>query len=117
MNSNAHLCNDSLRSTILKLDQQYLWHPYTSSERRCKQHDLVIASAKGAYIYDMDGRRYLDASGSWWTNSLGYSHPRLVRALQEQALHLAHVSLGGTTHQKAAELAEHLVKVMVKKSW
>ena len=46
---------------------------------------LVIERAEGSRLFDVDGRSYLDATSSWWVASLGHSHPRLVRALTEQA--------------------------------
>jgi adenosylmethionine-8-amino-7-oxononanoate aminotransferase len=70
---------------------------------------LVVERAEGAYFYDVDGRRYLDGNASWWVTSLGHRHPRLVRALTEQAGRLAHVSLAGVTHAPAAQLAQELV--------
>ena len=47
---------------------------------------------EGAYLFDMDGRCYLDFAAGIAVNSLGHSHPALVSALQEQAERLWHVS-------------------------
>ena len=44
---------------------------------------LVLASAKGSRLFDVDGRSYLDANASWWCSTLGHQHPRLVQALRE----------------------------------
>jgi adenosylmethionine-8-amino-7-oxononanoate aminotransferase len=51
---------------------------------------LVIARSEGPYLFDLDGTSYLDAKGSWWVTPLGHRHPRLVRALVEQAGRLPH---------------------------
>lgn len=72
---------------------------------------LVIERAEGVYLYDVDGRRYLDANASWWTSSLGHRHPRLVAALKRQADEMCHVALAGIAHEPASELAEALVSV------
>ena len=47
---------------------------------------------EGAYLYDTNGRRFLDFAAGIAVNSLGHSHPHLVEALQEQAARLWHVS-------------------------
>ena len=46
---------------------------------------LFIARAEGAYIYDTDGRRYIDYIGSWGPMIAGHAHPAVVRAVQETA--------------------------------
>jgi adenosylmethionine---8-amino-7-oxononanoate aminotransferase len=93
------------RADIVTLDKQHVWHPYTAMESYIAQTDpLVVVRAEGPYFYDADGKRYLDANGSWWVSTLGHRHPRLVRALVDQASALAHVSLAGITHEPAARL-------------
>ncbi|NTX52124.1 adenosylmethionine--8-amino-7-oxononanoate transaminase [Myxococcus sp. CA039A] len=98
------------RADIVKLDKGHVWHPYTAMEAYIAGTDpLVISRAEGPYLFDVDGRRYLDANGSWWVSTLGHRHPRLLRALTEQAGQLPHVSLAGITHEPAAALASELV--------
>jgi len=45
-----------------------------------------IAKAEGAYLWDVEGRRYVDYLGSWGPMIIGHSHPRVVKAVQEAAL-------------------------------
>jgi adenosylmethionine---8-amino-7-oxononanoate aminotransferase len=98
------------REAIVALDKRHVWHPYTAMETYIQStQPLVVAGAEGAYLTDMDGRRYLDANSSWWVSTLGHRHPRLVRALVEQVGVLGHVSLAGITHAPAARLASELV--------
>ncbi len=98
------------RARIVELDKRFVWHPYTQMKRYVEEVDpFVIARARGARLFDEDGRSYLDANSSWWVAALGHGHPRLVRALSEQAGVLAHTSLAGVTHGPVAELAEALV--------
>jgi adenosylmethionine-8-amino-7-oxononanoate aminotransferase len=70
---------------------------------------IVVERAKGAYLYDMDGKRYLDAVSSWWVNLFGHSNERLNRALREQAERLEHVIFANFSHPPAIELAEAIV--------
>jgi len=101
-----------LRNELVDLDKRYVWHPYTDLDRwEGEEARLVAASCEGAWITDVDGRRYLDANGSWWVSSLGHRHPRLVAALMKQAQTLPHVALAGITHDPAARLAAELVEV------
>nr|WP_227027486.1 adenosylmethionine--8-amino-7-oxononanoate transaminase [Corallococcus soli] len=91
------------------MDKQHVWHPYTAMAQYIADTDpLVVVRAEGVYLHDADGRRYLDANGSWWVSTLGHRHPRLVRALTDQLGCLAHASLAGVTHGPAALLASEL---------
>ena len=69
------------RAEIVALDKRRVWHPYTEMGTYIAETDpLVIARAEGSRLFDVDGRRYLDANSSWWSQSLGHNHPRLVAA-------------------------------------
>jgi adenosylmethionine-8-amino-7-oxononanoate aminotransferase len=100
------------RDAILELDRRHVWHPYTAMDEWAKERDpLVVARARGAWLEDVDGRRYIDGNSSWWVASLGHGHPRLLRRLAEQAEVLVHCALGGIAHEQAARLAEELVGI------
>ncbi|WP_434385823.1 adenosylmethionine--8-amino-7-oxononanoate transaminase [Melittangium boletus] len=97
------------RSEVVARDKRHVWHPYTAMDAYIAGTDpLVVVEAEGPYLWDADGTRYLDANGSWWVSTLGHRHPRLVRALVEQAGRFPHTSLAGVTHAPAARLAEEL---------
>jgi adenosylmethionine-8-amino-7-oxononanoate aminotransferase len=97
------------RADIIRLDKGHVWHPYTAMEAYIASTDpLVVVRSEGPYFHDASGQRYLDANGSWWVSTLGHRHPRLVRALTEQAGSFPHVSLAGITHAPAALLASEL---------
>ena len=86
--------------------------PYTSMGTYIAETDpLVIERAQGSRLFDVDGRAYLDANSSWWSQSLGHSHPRLVAAVQRQAEKMFHCSLGGIAHPEAALLGQELCQV------
>ena len=100
------------RERIVALDKQRVWHPYTPMDRyRAEVDPIVVDRAEGPYLWDLDGRRLLDANSSWWTAALGHNHPRLVAALCRQAERNCHSALAGMTHEPAAELAEALCRV------
>jgi adenosylmethionine-8-amino-7-oxononanoate aminotransferase len=96
------------KGELLRLDRRHVWHPCTQE----KDHELLppipIERGDGVYLIDVDGRRYIDGVSSWWVNLFGHNHPRLNRALQEQAGKIAHHIFAGFTHQPAVELASRL---------
>ncbi len=108
------LPTDLSRSRVIALERAHVWPPYTSSERHETHEPLVIVEAEGPFIVDADGRRYVDAVSSWWSATLGHRHPRLLRALGEQAATLTHVAAGGITHAPVALLASELAAIAPK---
>ncbi len=96
---------------LLALDRRHLWRPYTSSDDHESRSLFIVDRAEGPWLVGPDGRRILDASGSWWCNNLGHGHPRLRQALSRQAAELMHVTFGGATHEPAVRLASELARV------
>jgi len=91
-------------------DLAVLWHPCTQMREHPHTLPLVpIARGDGAWLVGMDGRRYLDAVSSWWTNLFGHAEPRIAAAVAAQARTLEHVILAGFSHAPAVELAERLL--------
>lgn len=100
------------RARIVELDKRRVWHPYTPMDTyRASTDPLVVDRAEGPWLFDVDGRRYIDANSSWWVASLGHNHPRLVEALTRQARRNCHSALAGMTHREAAELGERVCAV------
>ncbi len=101
----------SARQDLIAIDRKHVWRPYTSSEDHERKEPLVISRAEGQWLYDASGKRFLDASGSWWCNNLGHGHPRLREALVRQASDMMHCTFAGVTHEPAALLAQELTHV------
>ena len=99
-------------------DREYLWHPFTQHERWGKGADepLVLVRGEGAWLWDSEGRKYLDGNASIWTNLHGHGHPKISGAIGEQLGRVAHTSFLGFTHPLAAELAEQLVGLWPEKT-
>ncbi len=92
-----------------KLDHRYLWHPFTQQRGWCEEEPLVIESASGTDLMDEAGRHYIDGVSSLWCNVHGHRHPLIDQAVREQLDRVAHSTMLGLTHARAAELAERLV--------
>ena len=88
--------------------RRHVWHPCTQSIRLEAVPPLPIARGEGVWLIDHDGRRYLDATSSWWVNLFGHAHPAINAALKAQLDTLPHVMLAGCTHAPAVELAVRL---------
>ena len=93
-------------------DLAVLWHPCTQMREHPDVLPLVpIAGGDGAWLLGRDGRRYLDAVSSWWTNLFGHAEPRIGAAIATQAGTLEQVILAGFSHAPAVELAEKLLAI------
>ena len=91
-------------------DLEVLWHPCTQMREHPDTLPLVpIARGEGAWLVGYDGRRYLDAVSSWWTNLFGHGEPRIGAAIARQAQTLEQVMLAGFSHAPAVQLAERLL--------
>ena len=88
-----------------------VWHP-CSQMKHYESFPLVpIARGAGAWLYDYDGKRYLDAVSSWWVNLFGHCNPRINAALRDQLETLEHVMLAGFTHEPVVQLSERLCEL------
>ena len=88
-----------------------VWHPCTQMQHHENMPLVAIKSARGAYLYDHDGKRYLDAISSWWVNLFGHANPRINAALKDQLDTLEHAMLAGFTHEPVVELSEQLASL------
>ena len=100
---------DDTRRWILA-DQAHCWHPFTRQGEWCApaHEPLVITHGMGSWLWDSEGRRYLDGNSSIWTNLHGHAHPVISAAICTQLEKAAHVSFLGFTHPAAADLARRL---------
>lgn len=94
----------------------HVWHPCTQMRDHAGGADanlplIPVRRAEGVWLEDYEGRRYLDAVSSWWTNIFGHRHPHIVASLKDQLDTLDHVIFAGFTHQPAVELAERLLRL------
>ena len=92
-------------------DLRYLWHPCTQMKDHERLPLVPIKRTEGVWLYDFEGRRYLDAISSWWVNLFGHGNPRIAAAVSRQARELEHVLLAGFTHPPAVTLAKKLVEL------
>jgi putrescine aminotransferase len=95
-----------MESDLLELDRRHLVHPYLPVGDAAH---VVFQRGEGVFLYDVDGRRYLDARSQLNCVNLGYGHPALNAAIAAQLEQVAYVSLFyGFTHPQAVTAAARL---------
>jgi 4-aminobutyrate aminotransferase len=75
-------------------------------------YPFVIERGEGCYVWDVDGNRYLDLNAGIAVVSAGHSHPRIVRAIQEQATRFIHMAGTDFYNEQMIRLGEKLVGTM-----
>ena len=98
-------------SHLVKKDLRVVWHPCTQMKDHEKIPMIPIKSGKGVWLYDYDGKKYLDAISSWWVNLFVYSNAYINKSIKSQLSQLEHVLLAGFTHEPAVTLSERLIKL------
>jgi 4-aminobutyrate---pyruvate transaminase len=93
-------------------DVETLIHPYTNLATHRDNGPLVLENAKGIYVYDVDGKPYIEGMAGLWCASLGYGNEELVEAAASQMRKLSFTHLfSGRSHDPAIELAEKLKEI------
>jgi 4-aminobutyrate--pyruvate transaminase len=100
----------SLTTPAARRDQSFHLHPATNLRTVQKEGPLVITRGEGVYVYDDEGRRYLEGMAGLWCASLGFSERRLAEAAYRQMCELPfYHSFAGKVPAIATELAERLI--------
>src|SRR5215470_14627245 len=93
----------SASQSVMDLESEYLLQNYA-------RYPLVLRRGKGAYVYDLDGKRYLDFIAGIGVNALGHAHPRILKVMRQQAGLLVHCS-NLYYHEYQGALAKKLAQV------
>ncbi|KZL91081.1 adenosylmethionine--8-amino-7-oxononanoate transaminase [Clostridium magnum] len=102
-------------NSYVEKDLQYIWHPCAQMKDYEELNPIVIEKGEGVWLYDINGKRYLDCISSWWTNTLGHSNKRINEAIKKQIDNIEHVIFANFSNKPAIELAEKLVKITPNK--
>ena len=98
-------------SRLVADDKKYIWHPFTQMRDWEAEEQLVIEKGKGVYLYDTEGRKYIDGVSSLWVNIHGHRKKEIDDAVIRQTRTLAHSTFLGLTHPTAIELAKRLIGI------
>ncbi len=94
---------NSTNAQLSALDQKYYLPTF-------KRYPLAISHGKGAKIWDVEGNEYLDVLAGIAVNNLGHCHPAVVKAVQEQAAKVMHIS-NFYVSEPQVELAQKLTEL------
>jgi len=70
---------------VIQYERNFLLQTYN-------RYPLALGRGKGVFLFDLDGKRYLDFVAGLGVNALGHAHPRIVRTIREQAARAIHLS-------------------------
>ncbi len=77
-----------------------------------RSETIIADRGEGVYLYDVDGRRYLDFTSGIGVTNTGHAHPQVVRAVQEQAAKMLHAQVNIVYHEPLIQLTEELSSVV-----
>jgi 4-aminobutyrate---pyruvate transaminase len=99
-------------SNLAARDVETLIHPFTNLASFRDTGPLILERGEGAWVFDGDGKPYLEGMAGLWCTALGYSNRELVDAAMEQFRKLPFQHLfSGRSHDPAIELAEKLKEI------
>ena len=101
-----------MEKTWEERDLEYIWHPCSQMKDYEGFPPIVVDHGKGAWLYDIHGKKYLDIISSWWANLLGHCNEKINEAVKEQIDQLEHVIFANFSHVPAIRLAEALAKIV-----
>jgi adenosylmethionine---8-amino-7-oxononanoate aminotransferase len=93
-------------------DAAVVWHGFTQMACYLDNAPVIVESAEGRELIDVEGRRYLDAISSLWVTTLGHRVPELDQAVRDQLDKVAHSTMLGNGNRVVVELAEALAEVV-----
>jgi 4-aminobutyrate--pyruvate transaminase len=100
-------------SNMAVRDIETVIHPFTNLARHRETGPLILDHGKGIYLYDPDGKRYIEGLAGLWCTALGYGNEELVEAAAEAMRRLSFSSVfGGKSHDLVIELSEKLKEMV-----
>ncbi|MGK0427016.1 MAG: adenosylmethionine-8-amino-7-oxononanoate aminotransferase [Ulvibacter sp.] len=91
-------------------DQKHIWHPLT--QHKTSAPAIGIVKAKGALMWDEDGKEYIDGIASWYTAMYGHCNEMITSKVIHQMHQLDLVVFTGFTHEPAVVLSEKLMEIL-----
>jgi len=102
--------NEQPSNTLARTDIATELHPYTDARLHEKTGPIVIERGQGIYVYDTNGKEYIEAMAGLWSVSVGFNEPRLVNAAAAQMSKLPFYHIfGHKSHEPVIQLGEKLI--------
>jgi len=107
----VHNADTANASALQEAARRHLWMHFTRMSSY-KNHDVpIIVRGEGAYVYDSNGRRYLDGLAGLFVSMVGHGREEIAEAAARQSKELAYFPLWSYAHPRAIELAERLANL------
>ena len=92
-------------------DKEYVWHPFTQMKQYRLEESPIIEKGEGSYLFDTNGRIYLDGVSSLWVTVHGHCRREINEAIYEQLNKVSHSTLLGLANIPSILLAKKLVEI------
>ena len=87
-------------------------HGFTDLKNLDSLGPIVLNKAQGIYVYDQDGKKYLDANSGLWNSVVGFDHPRMIETAKKQYEKFSgYHAFFGRISEPAVELADKLIEI------
>ena len=97
---------------IRSANAQHMYHPMIDPKTVAQSPPLILERGEGVYVYDIDGKRYLDTVASLWNVNVGHNRPEVIAAMKAQLDKLAYYStFQNTSNPPAIELSARLIRM------
>ena len=106
-----NITEEKIFQDLRQRDLASIWHPCTQMKDHEKLPLTPIKKAKGVWLEDFEGNRYIDAISSWWVNIFGHANERISASIKQQLEQVEHVLLAGFSHESVICLSEQLVEI------
>jgi 4-aminobutyrate--pyruvate transaminase len=102
----------SLSNSLPAADIASVLHPYTDARAHERKGPMIIDRGKGIYVYDINGKEYIEGLAGLWSVAVGFSEQRLVQAATDQIAKLPYYhTFSHKGHEPSIRLAEKLVEM------
>ena len=104
----------SPRTNFLKAhNARHMWHPMGDPKTSEADPPLIVARGEGVYIYDDEGKKYLDCVAALWNVNIGHNRPEMKQAIVEQLDQIAYyATFSGTTNGPSIRLSALLTEML-----
>ncbi|MCB1340927.1 MAG: aminotransferase [Pseudooceanicola sp.] len=111
MHDPAQLPNEPSNETLLEWDRAHQLHPWASMKDWEGYDSMLVDTADGIYLWDGEGRRFIDGPGGMWCVQIGYGRDEMAEAIAAQVRRLPYTSPFTNTTEPSAVLAKKLAEM------
>ncbi|MEX3007574.1 aminotransferase [Hoeflea sp. TYP-13] len=103
--------NEPSAETLKSWDREHFLHPWASMDTSASHDHMLVDGADGIYLWDSNGRRYIDGPGGMWCVQIGYGRQEMADAISNQVMKLPYTSPWTTTTEPSAVLAKKIAEL------